>query len=811
MSSTDPRPLVPAQAQRPIPLRPSPPPERPASLPLPLTSFVGREIEIDAVAALTCRAGVRLVTLTGPGGVGKTRLAIRVTEQIAPEFPDGVWFVPLAAVPSAELVAASVAQVLEVELTGDDAIEQEIARFIGGKRTLVIMDNLEHLLDCGAVVVGLLGACPRLTVLATSRAVLRLSGEHVVRVPPLAVSDTATPGADPSESMRLFVERAEAADSAFAMTPANAEAVSAVCRRLDGLPLAIELAAARVAAFPPAQLLARLARGQPLLTEGPRDAPPRQQAMHDAIGWSYGLLTSEHQALFRRLAVFAGGFTPEAAEAVAGLGAGQDDRPEEDTAGAVSTTINVLGGVAALVDQSLVRRGDGPTGEVRFGMLETIREFGLQQLVDSGDEAPLRYAHAAYFVELAERGGAGLRGNSEEQAPIWHRLDAEIGNFRAAFAWLRDRDRIEDALRIAGGLDWFWTAGSYQEEGRRWLRQLIDRSTDDVPPAIRAQALSVAAMLANLREDLQSARALSERALPRWRLAEREDAVAETLLALASSAFSDGWLDQASTLAHEAAETAVRCNAIWAEAVALHLIGRLAVAKGEPARALAVLRQAAERFREADDPLRVMGAQCDEGLALLAVGELRAAEALFDRVLETDLAIDEDRGMVPNALMGIAALIAGDEPHTAARLVGAASAHMVRVGLLVASPTTAAYEALMAPGRSRLGEAAWQAAWTAGRTLVIDEAASEGRRALQRLVGVSEVQLNATGTADLGLTRREREVLRLITDGLTDREIADRLFIARRTASKHVEGILTKLGVATRREAAAEARRLRLI
>ncbi len=341
MSSTDPRPLIPAQAQAPIPLRPSPPTERPASLPLPLTSFVGREHEIDVIAALTCRAGVRLVTLTGPGGVGKTRLAIRVTEQIAPDFPDGIWFVSLAAVPSAELVAASVAQVLEVELTGGDAIEKEIAQHIGGKRALLIMDNLEHLLDCGAFVVGLLGACPNLAVLATSRAVLRLSGEHVVRVPPLSLSretrdvrredDDSTHvsrlASHDSESMRLFVERAEAADSAFSMTPVTATAVSTICRRLDGLPLAIELAAARVAAFPPAQILARLAQGQPLLTEGPRDAPPRQQAMRDAIGWSYGLLTPAQQALFRRLAVFAGGFTPEAAEVVAG---GQGYHPERD-------------------------------------------------------------------------------------------------------------------------------------------------------------------------------------------------------------------------------------------------------------------------------------------------------------------------------------------------------------------------------------------------------------------------------------------------------------------------------------------------
>ena len=796
MSSTDPRPLVPVQAQGPIQLRPSPPPERPASLPLPLTSFVGREIEIDAIAELTGRAGVRLVTLTGPGGVGKTRLAIRVTEQIAPEFPDGVWFVPLAAVPSAELVAASVAQVLEVELTGDEAIEQEIARFIGGKRALVIMDNLEHLLACGAFIVDLLGACPRLTVLATSRTVLRLSGEHVVRVPPLATADAeqASNTAGLPEATRLFTERAVAADSEFALTAANASAVAEICHRLDGLPLAVELAAARISVFSPELLLRRLGNLLPLLTEGPRDAPPRMQAMDDAIGWSYGLLTAEHQALFRRLAVFVGGITLEAAEAIS-----------------LPTAVSPIDGIMALVDQSLAHRGQGPNGEARFGMLETIREYGLVQLIAAGEDAAVRDAHAAYFVELAERGGQALRGRSAEQSLWWHRLESEIGNFRAALAWLRDQDRIKDALRLAGGLDWFWSAGAYLEEGQRWLHQLIDRSTDDISPELRAQALGVAAMIANHRGDQQSARALAERSLPLWRLAGREVAVAEALLQLASTAFLEGRFEDARPLAHEATELARRCNARWAEATALHLSGRLALAVGEPGRALADLRQAAVMFREADDPIRELSSQCDEGLALLTVGERRAAQGVFANALETDLAIDEDRSLVPHALLGIAALIVDIEPSLAARMMGAATAHLARVARLLPVQTLATYDTLTASGRKRLGEAAWQAAWTAGRTLAIEEAANEGRMALRRLPGVLEPPMRASdAVADLGLTRRELEVLRLITDGLTDREIADRLFIARRTASKHVEAILAKLRVSSRREAATEARRLGL-
>jgi non-specific serine/threonine protein kinase len=817
MSSTNPRPAAPAQG--PIPLRPAAPPERPASLPLPLTSFVGRERELASVAALVCRPGVRLVTLAGPGGVGKTRLAIRVAEEIVADFPDGVWFVPLAAVPSVDLVPASVAQVLELDLTGG-AIDKEIAAFVGNGRSLLILDNLEHLLECGTFIVGLLAGCPRLTVLATSRAVLRLSGEHVVRVPPLAISDDdAPPEAEPTEAARLFVERATAADSAFAVTPANAPVIAATCRRLDGLPLAIELAAARVSAFPPAQLLARLEQGHPLLTEGPRDAPPRQQAMRDTIAWSYDLLAPEQQALFRRLAVFAGGFSPDAAEAVAGGEA--DRRGPEGTRGQtgsdapplrLSASPPVVESIAALVDRSLVRRVDGPNSEARFGMLETIREYGLQQLLACGEEATLRDAHATYFVELAERGGVGLRGSSEDQAPLWHRLDAEIGNFRAALAWLRDQGRIEEALRLAGGLDWFWSAGTYQQEGHRWLGDLIERSIADVPPAVRAQALGVAAMLARLREDIHSARKLSEAALPLWKQAGRDDAIAETVTGLASAAFVEGRLDEAGTLAQQGLEAARRCGAVWAEAGALHLVGRVALARGQPAAALDALRSAAARFREADDPFREMGVRGDEGLALLIVGDHAASRVVIGDVLETDLAIDEDRAIVPIALMGIGVLLAGNEPATAARLLGAATAHMARIGRLAAPPTLAAYDALMAPGRSQLGEAAWQAAWTAGRTLAVEEAATEARTALQRLAGLSEAAAHVTrAAADLGLTRRELEVLRLVAEGLTDREIADRLFISRRTVSKHVEAILAKLGVASRREAAAEARRHGLV
>lgn len=812
MSNTQPRPQTDLQGSAPIPLRPSTPVERPASLPLPLTSFVGREHEIELIATLTRRPSVRLVTLTGPGGVGKTRLAIRTAEDIAGDFPDGVWFVPLAAVPTAELVAASVAQALAIELSGYDVIDSQITRYIGYGRALLILDNLEHLLDCDSFIVGLLESCPRLTVLATSRTVLRLSAEHVFRVPPLEISDdnlSAEIGI--SESMRLFADRAAAADSAFTMSSDNIVAIAGICRRLDGLPLAIELAAARIAMSTPAQLLARFEPLLPLLTDGPRDAPARQQAMNNAISWSYGLLEPRFQAFFRRLSVFVDGFCMNAAAAIAGEpAAGQEGRENVSSGGPPSLAL-VLEGIRSLLDHSLLQRVNVPSGEERFGMLETIREFGLQQLVGCGEEMPIRDAHAAYFVEFAAHGGAGLRGNSEEQAPLWHRLNTEIGNFRAAIAWLRDRGRTGDALRLAGGLDWFWSETSYQEEGRRVLQDLLKHADHAIEPGIHAQALTTAAMLANLREDLRSARELSEEAIPLWRLARRADAEAETLLILGTAALSEDRIADAANLAGEAEKLAVRSGALWAEAAALHLLGRCALTTGDHTRALVALRRAVKHYRDADDPFRELAARSDEGLALLLAGDQASARHVFSEVLETDMVINEDLGSVPQALFGIAALIAGVTPSLAARLVGAANAHSAHLGRLLPPQMAAAYESLMATGRTRLGEEAWQAAWTAGQTQGIKEAAIEGRAALERLAGELKPAPPAGGAAaSLGLTRRELEVLLLISDGLSDREIADRLFIARRTASKHVEAILAKLCVSSRGAAAAEARRLGL-
>ena len=400
----------------PVPLVPVPDRERPRPhLPLPLTSFVGREREVVAACDILRRPGVRLVTLTGPGGVGKTRLAIRVATEVANDFPDGVWFVALAPVRDATLVAATLAQTLGIGETPTRSIEEGLRAFLRERRALLVLDNLEHLLDAGPLIAGLLSACPSLTMLATSRAVLRVSGEHGVAVPPLPVSpvDSAS-GRDrrlASDAVRLFVERASAARSDFTVTETEAPTVTAICEKLDGLPLAIELAAARVTSLSLTALLTLVERRLALLTGGPRDQPVRLRSMRDAIAWSHDLLTPEEQALFRRLAVFVGGFTLEAAEAVDG---GRD----------------VLDTVTSLAANSLVRQAErgnaAPEEAPRFVLLETIREFALDQLAASGDEAEVRGRHAEWCLRLAERAEAAAW--SSEQRAWFDRLQADHDN-----------------------------------------------------------------------------------------------------------------------------------------------------------------------------------------------------------------------------------------------------------------------------------------------------------------------------------------------------------------------------------------------
>src|SRR5215207_9722944 len=395
------------------------------ALPVPLTSFLARDQEIADVSALLRRDDVRLLTLTGPGGVGKTRLALTVAARLTGDFTDGAGFVSLAPVAHPDLVAPAVAQVLGVREAGNEPLVARLQAFLRERRLLLVLDNYEHVVDAAPLVTDLLGAAPDIRILVTSRTRLRLSGEHEHVVPPLALANTrgqvSYEAVADAPAVQLFIARAQAVQEAFSLTAENAAAVAAICRRLDGLPLAIELAAARVKVLSPPALLARLERRLVVLTGGGRDLPARQRTMRDAIAWSYALLAAPEQRLFRRLAVFAGGWTLEAAEAVSG----GDDR------------VSILEGLQALARASLVQPVAQPDGEWRFYMLETLREFGLEQLRQEDDQGlATEQAHADYYRSLAEQAYVELVG--AQQRTWLTRLDAEDANIRAALDWISE-------------------------------------------------------------------------------------------------------------------------------------------------------------------------------------------------------------------------------------------------------------------------------------------------------------------------------------------------------------------------------------
>jgi predicted ATPase len=422
-------------AARPVP---EPAPDgaarRPPNLPPSLTSFVGREREVRALRDLLRRDASRLVTLTGAGGTGKTRLALRVAADLHPAFADGARFVALAAVTDPDELLPAVAQAVGVREAPGFPLPGRVVAALRDRETLLLLDNCEHLLAGAPVVAELLAACPGLTILATSRAALRLSGEREFPVPPLALPDPRRPPTAEDlarcEATRLFVERAQAVRPGFRVTAADAAAVAAICARLDGLPLALELAAARIKLLPPRALLARLQGGPAgaalrLLTDGVRDAPARQRTLRATIAWSHDLLAPPEQRLFRRLAVFAGGSTLEAAEAVcAGPGA---DGPD----GAAGPAGDLVEGLASLAEKSLLSAGPEVAGEARFQMLETVREFGLEQLAGAGEEAAVRAAHARYCLALVESSGPVLFGTER----VRRRLAAEQDNIRLALRW----------------------------------------------------------------------------------------------------------------------------------------------------------------------------------------------------------------------------------------------------------------------------------------------------------------------------------------------------------------------------------------
>src|SRR5215211_3906572 len=472
---------------------------RPGNLPVALSSFVGRESEIAEVERLLDQT--RLLTLTGPGGSGKSRLALAVAADLLLRFRDGAWFVDLAPVTDPALVLSAVANALGVPEAADRPILDGVKEHLRDRELLCVLDNFEQVAEAGPVLEELLTAAPGLRTVVTSRVVLSLRGEQEYAVPPLPVPDPERLPRDPAEleamaAVRLFRERAAAASPRFALTAANAPVVAEITARLDGLPLAIELAATRTKVLTPEQILDRLKRRLALLTSGPRSLPKRQQTLRAAIAWSYDLLEEAERRLFARLSAFTGGWTFEAAEAVC--------EPE-------AFGLDALDGLTSLVDKSLVRRVEPPGRPARFSMLETIREFGLEQLETLGDAEELRRRHAGWFLDLATDAEPHL--TADDQGEWLDRCDSEHANIRAALRWAVEAGQADRAQAAAGALWRFWQQRGHLAEGRRWLEEVLAMPSGQGPTPARAKALTGAGGIAWWQEDMAAAQVFYEQAL----------------------------------------------------------------------------------------------------------------------------------------------------------------------------------------------------------------------------------------------------------------------------------------------------------
>lgn len=680
---------------------------RPNNLPQQVTSFIGREREMAEVKRLL--ETTRLLTLTGPGGTGKTRLALQVAADLIDPFENGVFFVDLAPITAPNLVLSTIAGTLGVREREGRPLVEGLKEHLHGKQVLLILDNFEQVVAAAPQVADLLASCAGLKILVTSRAVLHVRGEQEFPVPPLAVptdgreglplaatvdasalsppprptglpleleagapaSPTAKeePVADASgipspntlaqyASVQLFIDRARSARPSFAITAENAAAVAEICRRLDGLPLAIELAAARVKVLSPQAMLSRLSRRLPLLTGGARDLPERHQSLRGAIAWSYDLLDARQQRLFRRLCVFVGGFTLAAAEAVC---ADLEEGPEAIPA------YEVLDGVAALVDNSLLRQsGETEAEEPRFSMLETIREFAWEKLRESGEEELLRRRHRDWYLALVEEADAALGGAAQGE---WlERLETEHDNLRAALGWSIEREEIEPGLRLGGALWRFWAARGHLTEGRERLSELlllverhaVSHQRPDLA-ALHARALHGAGLLAGWQGDYASARSLCQESLKIRLELEDQQGTADSLNNLGSIAAEQGDYAAARSLYEESLAIRRRLGDRRGIALSLHHLGELALDQGDLEGARALHEESLAIRRCLDDPPAVADSLNCLGIIAYLQGDYAAARRLYEESLAIRRKLGIKRGIAGSlANLGIVAHALGD-------------------------------------------------------------------------------------------------------------------------------------------------------
>jgi predicted ATPase/class 3 adenylate cyclase len=766
------------------------------NLPVQPTVLIGREQEIAGVLQLLQRPELRLVTLTGPGGTGKTRLALQIAAELLDTFADGVWLVNLAPISDPDLVLSAIGQSLGLKETGGQSIRDLVHDYLREKQTLLLLDNCEQVLAAAPLIAELLAMAPQITVLATSREVLHLRGEQEFAVPPLGLPDHRHPAPlerfGQYEAVRLFIERAQAVKADFTVTNDNAPAVAEICVRLDGLPLAIELAAARIKLFPPQALLSRLDQRLTFLTGGARDLPARQQTLRNTIDWSYDLLDAGEQQLFRRLSVFVGGCTLDAITAICPA----ESEPPRD----------VLDIMTALLDQNLLRQNEGPDGEPRFVLLETVCEYALERLAASDEAEALRRQHAASYLALAEAAEPEL--HRAPQKAWWNQLEVEHDNLRAALAWALEDGAVEIGLRGAGALWWFWYLRGYWSEGRGWLARALACTDRHAHPVVRAKGLFGAAMLAAVQGDYATARPLSEESLAISRVLADRAGCARALVSLAwvelgASDFAaaralleeslilfrelgDAWY-QAFTLVflsgmltdqHDFAAARVlgeeslalfrELGDSWGQAQALSHLGQITLFLGNYDQAAMFIEESLVLARDLENKqlsagaldqlagiaraqgdyvrMRMLG---EESVALRELGDKEglswalyflgiAAQRQGDArrattLLAETLALFQETGNVlgpATYLEGMAGVAAlQGQPAHAVRLHGAAAARREALGMPPMLDERRYYDQQLAEARDLLGTATFEAAWAEGQAMTVEQGIAYARSA----------------------------------------------------------------------------------